>query len=242
MLIIPAIDIKGGKCIRLRQGRLGTESIYSNDPVDVACRWSSEGAELIHVVDLDGAFNGEPRNRDTILDIVRAVKTPIQAAGGIRSQTDIDRYISGGVSRIVLGTTVVFDRQFLEMACRSFPGRISVGLDTQDGMVMVKGWTEATEHTAVDMAEQLKGLGILSLIFTDVRRDGMMKGPNLDAIRDLTRSVDIPLVASGGVSSIEDIQALMTLKSSGLIGIIIGKALYTGAINLQEALLLTKDS
>jgi len=238
MLIIPAIDLKDGKCIRLRQGRLGTESVFSDDPVDVARRWASEGAELIHVVDLDGAFSGMPKNRDRILEIVRAVKTPIQAAGGIRTIDEIERYLKAGVSRIVLGTKVVFDRPFLETACRAFPGRISVGLDTQDGMVMVKGWTEATNHNAVDFAIQLNGLGILSLIFTDVQRDGMLQGPNLVAIRQLTQASRIPVIASGGVSSIEDIRALKPLEATGLKGIIIGKALYTGALELQEALSL----
>jgi phosphoribosylformimino-5-aminoimidazole carboxamide ribotide isomerase len=242
MLIIPAIDLKDGKCIRLRQGRLGTESIYSDDPVDVARRWASEGAELIHVVDLDGAFSGMPKNRDRILEMARAVKTPIQAAGGIRTFDEIERYLKAGVSRIVLGTKVVLDRPFLETACRAFQGRISIGLDTQDGMVMVKGWTEASNYNAVDFAGQLNGLDILSLIFTDVQRDGMLRGPNLAAIRELTHVSRIPVIASGGVSSIEDIRALKSLEPTGLTGIIIGKALYTGAIELQEALSLTRGS
>jgi phosphoribosylformimino-5-aminoimidazole carboxamide ribotide isomerase len=242
MLIIPAIDLKDGKCIRLRQGRLGTESIYSDDPVDVARRWGSEGAELIHVVDLDGAFSGVPKNRDHILEIVRAVKTPIQAAGGIRTIDEIERYLDAGVSRIVLGTKVVLDRPFLETACRAFPGRISVGLDSQDGMVMVKGWTETSNYTSVDFAIQLNGLGVLSLIFTDVQRDGMLKGPNLAAIRELTHVSHIPVIASGGVTSIEDIRALKSLEPDGLKGVIIGKALYTGALDLQEALSLARGS
>lgn len=242
MVIIPAIDIKNGKCIRLRQGRLGTESIYSDDPVEVARRWESEGAELIHVVDLDGAFSGTPRNREIILNMVRSVKVPIQAAGGIRTIEDIGRYVQEGVSQVVLGTRVVSDRAFLETSCRTFPGRISVGLDTRAGKVLVKGWTETTDQSAIDLANELGGLRILSLIFTDVQRDGMLSGPNLDAIQQLARSVEIPIVASGGISSIEDIRSLLALESYGVAGVIIGKALYTGAVKLNEALSLTRGA
>ncbi|MBI3811075.1 MAG: 1-(5-phosphoribosyl)-5-[(5-phosphoribosylamino)methylideneamino]imidazole-4-carboxamide isomerase [Nitrospirae bacterium] len=242
MIIIPAIDIKDGRCVRLQQGRAGTESVYSDDPVAVAQRWESEGAELIHVVDLDGAFSGAPKNRDLILKIVRSVKIPIQVAGGMRTIEDIGRYVQEGASRIVLGTRVVSDRSFLETACRSYPGRISVGLDTRNGKVMVKGWTEATEQSAMDFVNQLNGLGILSIIFTDVQRDGMLKGPNLDAIRGLVRSVEIPIIASGGISSLDDIRTLLELESSGVAGVIVGKALYTGAVKLSEALSLTRGA
>lgn len=242
MVIIPAIDIKDGRCVRLQQGRAGTESVYSDDPVAVARRWESEGAELIHVVDLDGAFSGAPKNQDLVVKIVQSVKIPIQVAGGIRTIEDIGRYVREGASRIVLGTKVVSDRSFLETACRSFPGRISVGLDTRAGKVLVKGWTEATEQSAMDLADQMNGLGILSIIFTDVQRDGMLKGPNLDAIRELARSVEIPIIASGGISSLEDIRSLLALESSGVAGVIVGKALYTGAVKLNEALSLTRGA
>jgi phosphoribosylformimino-5-aminoimidazole carboxamide ribotide isomerase len=242
MVIIPAIDIKDGRCVRLQQGRAGTESVYSDDPAAVARRWESEGAELIHVVDLDGAFSGAPKNRDLILKIIQSVKIPIQVAGGIRTIEEIGQYVQEGASRIVLGTRVVSDRSFLETACRSFPGRISVGLDTRAGKVLVKGWTEATEQSAMDIVNQLDGLGILSIIFTDVQRDGMLKGPNLDAIRELARSTEIPIIASGGISSLEDVRSLLTLESSGVAGVIVGKALYTGAVKLSEALLLTRGA
>ncbi|MEK6683415.1 MAG: 1-(5-phosphoribosyl)-5-[(5-phosphoribosylamino)methylideneamino]imidazole-4-carboxamide isomerase [Nitrospirota bacterium] len=242
MVIIPAIDIKDGRCVRLEQGRAGTESVYSDDPVAVARRWESEGAELIHVVDLDGAFSGAPKNRDPILKMIQSVKIPIQAAGGIRTIEDIEQYIKQGVSRIVLGTRVVSDRAFLETACRTFPGRISVGLDTRAGKVLVKGWTEATEQSALDLVNRLDGLGILSIIFTDVQRDGMLMGPNLDAIRELVRAVEIPIIASGGITSLEDIRSLLALESSGLSGVIVGKALYTGALKLSEALSLARGA
>ncbi|HEY4486081.1 MAG TPA: 1-(5-phosphoribosyl)-5-[(5-phosphoribosylamino)methylideneamino] imidazole-4-carboxamide isomerase, partial [Nitrospiria bacterium] len=202
MQIIPAIDIKDGRCVRLRQGLAGTETVYGDDPVAVARRWESEGADLIHLVDLDGAFTGAPRHRDLILEIVRSVKIPIQVAGGIRKPEDIEAYIRGGADRIVLGTKVVTDREFLKSACRDFPGKISVGLDTRAGRVVVQGWTEETGVSAVEMAGSLDGLGIVSLIFTDVHRDGMLKGPNLDAIAELARASKIPVIASGGVSSL----------------------------------------
>jgi len=239
MVIIPAIDIKDGRCVRLQQGRAGTESVYSEDPVAVARRWEAEGAELIHIVDLDGAFSGTPKNHDLILEIVRSVKIPIQAAGGIRTIDEIGSYIRQGVSRVVLGTRVVSDRSFLETACRAFPGRISVGLDTRAGKVLVKGWTEATEQSAIELADQMNGLGILAIIFTDVQRDGMLQGPNLDAIRELARSTEIPIIASGGISSLDDIRSLLSIESSGVAGVIVGKALYTGAVKLTEALSLT---
>jgi phosphoribosylformimino-5-aminoimidazole carboxamide ribotide isomerase len=242
MLIIPAIDIKDGKCIRLQQGRLGTESIYSDDPVAVAQRWESEGAELIHVVDLDGAFSGAPKNHDQIQKIARSVKIPIQAAGGIRTIEDIERYTQQGVRRIVLGTKVIADRSFLETACRSYSGRISVGLDARDGMILVQGWTQPTGESVIDFAHKLNGLRILSIIYTDVQKDGMLKGPNLDAVRELAHAVEIPIIASGGVSSLEDIRSLCELESSGVAGIIIGKALYTGAVKLREALAIGRGA
>lgn len=242
MVIIPAIDIKDGKCIRLQQGRPGTESIYSDDPVAVARRWESEGAQLIHVVDLDGAFSGAPKNRDQILKIAQSVKIPIQAAGGIRTTEDIGRYMQDGVSQIVVGTKVVSDRAFLESACRMFPARISVGLDTRAGKILVKGWTETTDQSAIELANELGGLRILSIIFTDVQRDGMLRGPNLDAIQKLAQSVEIPIIASGGISSIEDIRSLIPMASFGVVGVIIGKALYTGAVKLNEAISLTRGA
>jgi phosphoribosylformimino-5-aminoimidazole carboxamide ribotide isomerase len=242
MVIIPAIDIKDGKCIRLQQGRLGTESIYSDDPVAVARRWESEGAELIHVVDLDGAFSGTPKNRDQILKIVQSVKIPIQVAGGIRTFPDIEYYRLGGASKIVLGTKALQSFQFLKSACDLFPGGISVGLDARDGKVLVQGWTQPTGEAVIEFAEKLGGLRILSIIFTDVQRDGMLRGPNLDAIQQLARATEIPIIASGGISSIEDIRSLLPMESFGVAGVIIGKALYTGAVKLNEAISLTRGA
>jgi phosphoribosylformimino-5-aminoimidazole carboxamide ribotide isomerase len=242
MIIIPAIDIKDGRCVRLQQGRAGTESVYSDDPVAVAQRWASEGAELIHVVDLDGAFSGAPKNRDLIVKIVQSVEIPIQVAGGIRTFSDIEYYKLKKASRLVLGTKALLSSQFLKSACTLFPDGISVGLDARDGKILVQGWTQATGESVIDFAEKLSGIGILSIIFTDVQRDGMLKGPNLDSIRELARSVEIPIIASGGISSLEDIRSLLELESSGVAGVIVGKALYTGAIKLSEALSLTRGA
>lgn len=242
MLVIPAIDIKDGKCIRLRQGRPGTESVYSDDPVAMAHRWESEGAGLIHVVDLDGAFTGSPKNRELVVKISRSVKISIQAAGGIRTLEDIEYYTESGVSRLVLGTKVVSDTQFLKIACNLFPGRISVGLDTRDGKVLVQGWTETTQLSAIEFAGRLEGLGILSIIFTDIQRDGMLRGPNLEAIRELAGAVRTPIIASGGVSSLDDIRALLPLEPFGVTGVIIGKALYAGAVKLTEAVSVARGN
>jgi phosphoribosylformimino-5-aminoimidazole carboxamide ribotide isomerase len=236
MLIIPAIDIKDGKCIRLQQGRLGTESIYSDDPVAVAQRWESEGAELIHVVDLDGAFKGRPINHELIVKMIQSVDIPIQVAGGIRTLADIEYYRQKEASRLVLGTKALLSFQFLKSACDLFPIGISVGLDARDGKIVVQGWTQPTGESVIDFAKKLTGLRIVSIIFTDVQRDGMLQGPNLEAVQELARSGEIPVIASGGVSSLEDIDALLTLESSGVAGVIIGKALYTGAFKLSEAI------
>jgi phosphoribosylformimino-5-aminoimidazole carboxamide ribotide isomerase len=236
MLIIPAIDIKDGKCIRLRQGRLGTESIYSDDPLAVAQRWESEGAELIHVVDLDGAFKGRPINHELIVKMIQTVDIPIQVAGGIRTLADIEYYRQKEASRLVLGTKAMLSLQFLKSACDQFPIGISVGLDARDGKIVVQGWTQPTGESVIDFAKKLTGLRIVSIIFTDVQRDGMLKGPNLEAVQELARSGEIPVIASGGVASLEDIDALLTLESSGVAGVIIGKALYTGAFKLSEAI------
>jgi phosphoribosylformimino-5-aminoimidazole carboxamide ribotide isomerase len=241
MVIIPAIDIKDGRCVRLQQGRAGTESVYSDDPVAVARRWESEGAELIHVVDLDGAFSGSPKNQDLIVKIIESVKIPIQVAGGIRTFSDIEYYKQKKASSLVLGTKALLSPQFLKSACTLFP-KISVGLDARDGKILVQGWTQPTGESVVDFVEELNGIGIFWIIFTDVQRDGMLKGPNLDAIRNLARSTEIPIIASGGISSIKDIESLLTPEFSGVAGVIIGKALYTGDVKLAKAISLTRGA
>jgi phosphoribosylformimino-5-aminoimidazole carboxamide ribotide isomerase len=240
MVIIPAIDIKDGRCVRLQQGRAGTESVYSDDPVAVARRWESEGAELIHVVDLDGAFSGTPKNHELIVKIIQSVKTPIQVAGGIREFKDIEYYKEKGALKLVLGTKALLSVQFVKAACALLTDGISVGLDARDGKILVQGWTQPTGESVVDFAEKLSGTGIFRIIFTDVQRDGMLKGPNLNAIRELARSTEIPIIASGGISSIKDIESLLTPEFSGVAGVIIGKALYTEDVKLAKAISLTK--
>ncbi|HEY5649037.1 MAG TPA: 1-(5-phosphoribosyl)-5-[(5-phosphoribosylamino)methylideneamino]imidazole-4-carboxamide isomerase [Nitrospiria bacterium] len=239
MRIFPAIDIKDGRCVRLTQGRLGTETVYSEDPVSMARLWESRGAEIIHVVDLDGAFTGKPRNRDLILQICEAVSIPIQVAGGLRTHEDIEGYLKGGADRVVLGTKVVTDFPFLEKGCETFPMRISVGLDARNEQVVVQGWTESTSTTVLELAKQISSLRVLSIIFTDIQRDGMLEGPNLDAIQKLSGAVSIPIIASGGVTTLDDLKALMNLAPPGVAGAIIGKALYNGVIRLEDAMKLT---
>lgn len=238
MQIIPAIDLKDGKCVRLRQGLAGTESVYSDDPMGTALRWQEEGASMLHVVDLDGAFSGNPQNRVRVAEIIRSLSIRVQVAGGIRSLEDIEYFINCGSDGVVLGTKVVSDPKFLEEACRRFSGRISVGLDARNGMVVVKGWTASTSLSALELADRIRPLSVRSIIFTDVSRDGMLEGPNLEAIREMASHSAAPLVASGGVSSLEDLRSLLPLESDGVSGVIIGKALYTGAVRLSEALSL----
>ncbi len=238
MRIIPAVDIKEGRCIRLQQGRPGTESVYSEDPVSVARRWESEGAEWLHVVDLDGAFSGLPKNRDLVADLIKASRIPVQVSGGIRTIEDIKFYIKSGAHSTIIGTKVVEDPNFVKEACAALPGRISIGLDARDGMLQVQGWTASTPWSAVEVAKIYGAMALHSIIFTDVRRDGMLQGPNLAAIRKLAESTPVPIVASGGISSLEDLRALLKLEGIGVTGVIIGKALYTGAIRLGDAIRL----
>jgi phosphoribosylformimino-5-aminoimidazole carboxamide ribotide isomerase len=240
MLIIPAIDLKAGKCVRLLQGRKEDETVFSSDPASVARRWASQGAELLHVVDLDGAFEKRPRNMDSVQKIVAAVPIPVQVGGGIRDAETIARYLDIGVSRVILGTEAIRNPQLVETACRDFPGRIVVGIDARNGMVAIEGWVETTGTSAVALARRFEDCGVAAINFTDIQRDGMQSGPNLVETRKLAESILIPVVASGGVAGIEDIRNLLALESFGVTGIITGKALYTGGLDLAQAIALTK--
>lgn len=233
MLIIPAIDIKSGRCVRLAQGRMEEETVYFSNPLEVAKRWEREGARLIHAVDLDGAFAGKPKNQETILRIVDGVNIPIQVGGGIRTMEVIEDYLTHGVERIVLGTVAQEDPSLVATACQRFPGRIAVGVDAKDGLVATHGWIKVTSERAVDLAKGFEDMGAACIIYTDIKRDGMLAGPNIRAIEAMIQSISTPVIASGGVSSIKDIEALQGI---GLEGVIIGKALYTGAIDLREAI------
>ena len=240
MLIIPAIDIQGEKCVRLSQGKQGSATIYSDHPAEVGRHWASLGAERIHVVDLDGAFHGQPQNLDVVREIVKYSGVPVQVGGGIRTMESISFYMESGVDSVILGSKVVQDNKFLRDACGAYPGKIIVGIDARKGWVTIKGWTEMTNQTAIQLAQSVVDLGIAAIIYTDVDRDGMLAGPNFLEISSLARNVKVPVIASGGVSRLEDIRSLLSLESDGVTGVIIGKALYTGDVRLQDALMLAK--
>ena len=241
MKIIPAVDIKGGRCVRLTQGKEDQETVYSDDPQAMAEHWDEQGAQLIHVVDLDGAFQGIPKNADLIKDIIYSSTVDIQVGGGIRSIEAIAAYVNAGVYRVILGTIAHEDPAFVAEACKQFPGKIIIGIDAQDGKVAVKGWTEISEQTAADLAQTMEPLGVAGFIFTDISRDGMLQGPNLDSIREFAQSTSVPIIASGGISGIQDVVSLLSLKSEGVEGMITGKALYDKRLDFKEALKQVRD-
>ena len=236
MLIIPAIDLKGGKCVRLLKGEEGTETVFSENPLETARKWEDCGARLIHVVDLDGAFSGEPRNFEMIRDIVNTVSADVQIGGGVRNLKAAEKYIGAGVKRIILGTSAFQDRKFLIEVCDSFPERVGVGIDTKMGKIAVKGWKEVIDLDTEDFLNDLNAIGVSLVIHTDVDRDGTMEGVNLIAVEKFVKYSPIPVIASGGISSMEDIEKLSSLEEFGLVGIILGKSIYTGKIDLREAI------
>jgi len=235
MKIIPAVDVKNGKCVRLIQGRADQETIYSDDPVAMAGHWDEEGARLIHVVDLDGAFDGIPKNADLIKNIIYNSSVDIQVGGGIRTLEAIETYVNAGAYRVILGTIAQSDPKFVEKACKQFPGKITVGIDARDGFVAVKGWLEVSTQKATDLVKQMEPLGVAEFIFTDISRDGMLQGPNLDSVREFAGSTKLPVIASGGVGCLQDISNLLELESHGVSGIITGKALYDKSISFGDA-------
>ena len=221
--------------MRLRQGRLDEETVYSQDPSEVARRWESEGARVLHVVDLNGAVEGVPRNRAAVESILKAVKIPVQVGGGIRDLATVEAYLAAGAERVVLGTAVVQDTVLLEEACRRFPGRVIVGVDAKDGRVAVRGWTAVADQEATDFVGRVAGLAVYAVIYTDIARDGMLEGPNLDALRRMAEVCPVPLIASGGITRTEDLRQLRALGPK-VIGAIVGKALYEGRIALRAAM------
>jgi len=238
MLIIPAIDIKGGRCVRLFQGRMEQETVYSDDPVSVAKRWEDEGAEFLHIVDLDGAVSGVPKNKEIIESIIKSVKIPLEVGGGIRNIETIKEYFSIGAKKVVIGTVAWENPILISEVCKMFPERIIVGIDAKNGNVAVRGWEDVTETSASTLAKRFEGMGISGIIYTDISRDGTLSGPNIDSIKSFAKSISIPVIASGGVSDINDIKNIMKLKKHGVDGVIIGKALYSGSVNLREAIKL----
>jgi phosphoribosylformimino-5-aminoimidazole carboxamide ribotide isomerase len=240
MLIIPAIDLKDGKCVRLRQGRAEDLTVFSDDPVAMGLRWQAAGAQLLHVVDLDGAFSSRPRNLESIRRLRQALSIPMELGGGIRTLDTVAAYIDLGIDRLILGTVVLKDPELAARACADFPGRIAFGLDARDGLLAVEGWTETSRKTALDAAQALAPLHPAAFIYTDIARDGVKRGVNLPATRALAEAVEVPVIASGGVSSLDDIRALLPLESLGVIGVITGRALYDGSLDLEEAIRLAQ--
>jgi phosphoribosylformimino-5-aminoimidazole carboxamide ribotide isomerase len=240
MIIIPAVDIKNGRCVRLLQGRMDKETVFSEDPSAMAKRWEDEGAEIIHVVDLDGAVEKSPQNLNSIRNIIARVDARIQVGGGIRNEKTVRLLLGLGVQRVIIGTQAIIDPNFVKDVCKAFPGRIVVGIDARKGLVAIEGWTKTTKVRAVDLAKQFEDSGVAAINFTDIHRDGMQTGPNIDETRRLAEAVSIPVVASGGVSTIEDIKNIIPLTESGVVGVITGRALYSGSLSLKEAIEIAK--
>ena len=236
MLLIPAIDLKDGQCVRLRQGRMDDTTVFSNSPVDMAERWVNAGARRLHLVDLNGAFEGKPVNGD----VVRAVAekfpdVPVQIGGGIRDAETVQAYLDAGVQYCIIGTKAVQEPQFVVELCQQFPGHIIVGLDAKNGMVATDGWAEVSSVSAIELARQFEQSGVSAIVYTDIARDGMMTGVNIDETLKLAQSIDIPVVASGGVTNMDDIEALCAVKAQGIMGAILGRSIYEGTIDLAEA-------
>ena len=234
MLVIPAIDLKDGKCVRLLQGEAKAVTVYSDDPCSTARRWVSCGASLIHVVDLDGAFTGSQENRQAIERIRDAIPVEIEVGGGIRNITTVDALIRIGIDRIILGTAAIESPALIREACERYPGTVIVGIDAKDGFVAVKGWVEVSKMDARELARQVEAKGAAGIIFTDISKDGMLTGPNIGAVSEMVRTMRVPVIAAGGVSSLDDIRALKEIKD--LWGVVTGKAIYSGTLDLQEAI------
>ncbi|MEF3194253.1 MAG: 1-(5-phosphoribosyl)-5-[(5-phosphoribosylamino)methylideneamino]imidazole-4-carboxamide isomerase [Halothiobacillaceae bacterium] len=236
MLLIPAIDLKKGQCVRLRQGRMEDDTVFSSDPVAVAARWVEAGARRLHLVDLDGAFAGKPKNKEVIRAIAESFPNlPIQAGGGIRDEATVEAYLDAGVKYVIIGTKAVTTPGFISDLCVSFPGHIIVGLDAKDGKVAIEGWSKLSHHDVIDMAQHFERDGVEAIIYTDISRDGMMQGVNIEATVRLAQAVRIPVIASGGVTSMTDIERLCAAADEGVAGVVIGRALYEGSIDLAQA-------
>ena len=240
MIVIPAIDLKEGRCVRLIQGDFGRATIYADDPVEMASIWKSKGAERLHVVDLDGSLTGVPRHETVIRDIATETGLPLQVGGGIRVMRTVEAYLGMGVRWVILGTAALRDPEFVRKACREFPDRVILGIDARGGQLAVKGWTETQADTTVALARRFEDERPAALVYTDIMKDGMETGINIESTRELAESVGIPVIASGGVSGMRDIVNLMNIEGQGIFGVIAGKALYTGALSLTEAIAFTK--
>ncbi|GMR08717.1 MAG: 1-(5-phosphoribosyl)-5-[(5-phosphoribosylamino) methylideneamino]imidazole-4-carboxamide isomerase [Gammaproteobacteria bacterium] len=236
MLIIPAIDLKDGQCVRLRQGRMEDDTVFSDDPVAMAGRWAEAGARRLHLVDLNGAFEGKPMNADVIHRIAEAYPDlPIQVGGGIRDDDTVQTYLDAGVQYVIIGTKAVSAPHFVADLCLEFPGHVIVGLDAKDGKVAIDGWSKLSHHDVIDMARHFEQDGVEAIVYTDISRDGMMDGVNVDATVKLAQSVNIPIIASGGITNLDDIRALCEVEDEGIMGAITGRAIYEGTLDFAEA-------
>jgi phosphoribosylformimino-5-aminoimidazole carboxamide ribotide isomerase len=236
MLVIPAIDLKDGQCVRLRRGLMEDSTVFSDDPAGTALEWAGQGARRLHLVDLNGAFEGEPVNGDAIESIVDAVpQLPVQIGGGIRDMQTIERYLKRGVRWVIIGTAAVKDPEFVRSACKEYPGHIVVGIDAKQGRVATDGWAEVSEMEATTLAREFEAAGVSAIVYTDIDRDGMMQGVNVEATREMARASSIPIIASGGITNLEDIKALAEHTREGIIGAITGRAIYEGTLDLGAA-------
>ena len=236
MLVIPAIDLKGGKCVRLLRGEMHAETVYGEDPVAMGRRWVDEGARYLHVVDLDGAVSGAPVNGDAIAALCAKLPIPVEVGGGVRTLERAGAILASGADRVIFGTAALERPEIVADACQRFPGRVAVGIDARGGRVAVKGWVETSAITAVELARRLSSAGLACIIYTDIERDGTQQGVNVGATRALAESIDVPVIASGGVGTLSDIEALLPCEAAGVTGVIVGRALYTGAVNLAQAI------
>jgi len=242
VILFPAIDLKNGQCVRLEQGDMARATVFNLDPVAQACAFAAQGFEYLHVVDLDGAFAGKPMNAHAVEAMLKAVTMPLQLGGGIRDLATVEAWLAKGVARVIIGTAAVRDPEFVKSAAKRFPGRVAVGLDARDGKVAVEGWAETSQVTALEIAQRFEDAGVAAIIFTDIARDGLLKGLNLEATIGLAEHISLPVIASGGLASIDDVKALLTPRAKKLAGAIAGRALYDGRLDPAAALALIRNA
>ena len=241
MIIYPAIDIRGGRCVRLTEGRFDAETVFADDPAEMALKWAGLGAEFLHLVDLDGALAGEGKDVSVIERILQSVSIPVQLGGGIRNLETIEKLLELGVTRLILGSAAVKNPELVAEACKKYPGHITVGIDAKNGEVAIEGWGQGSGVAATELAKKMASFGVETIIYTDISRDGMLSGVNVEATAALARACGVPIIASGGVASLDDIRRVKAVEGDGVQGCIIGKAIYTGAVDLKEALAVAKE-